>query len=294
MSSSFSIIIPSLNSPLIDRVIAALRHQTRPIREIIVVGQDCYGLLPSSVSFIQTERPISAAAARNLGAQHASGEYLLFIDADCIAAPDLIERLETCHRQGQHIIGGGVAFESNSYWARCDNLLVFVDFLKSAAAGQRSFLPSLNFSMPRNLFLELGGFDQSYPGAAGEDLDLSLRLRMAGYQLHFEPTAWVEHAHQRSAVRHVWEHLRGFGRVQVRIAHSQPLSASRIAQLPGTSFALIMAGSLFMACLDVIALFATHHYLQPYWTALPGMIWARAGWYWGVAEGLSVHGDQSP
>lgn len=289
MSSSISIIIPSLHSPLIDQVIAALRMQTAPFHEIIIVGQDRHNLVPPDVTFLHTKRPLSAAAARNLGARHASGDYLLFIDSDCIASAQLIERFQVCHAHGLSIVGGGVMPAGTSYWAACDNLLVFADFLSSSPAGERSFLPSLNFCLPRALFLELGGFDTSYPGAAGEDLDFSLRLRAAGYQLYFEPMAWLEHRHERASARHVWEHLRGFGRVQPRIARAHPtLSASRIDQLPHNSFGLIMAGSFFLACLDVITLFATRTSLQPYLRALPGMVWARMGWYWGVAEALSV------
>ena len=102
-----SIIIPNLHSPLIGQVIQALAAQTArsSIREIIVVGQDRYGQIPASVRFVATPQPISPAAARNLGARLAAGDYLLFLDADCVAAPDLVEQLLKCHRQGH--AGGG-------------------------------------------------------------------------------------------------------------------------------------------------------------------------------------------
>src|SRR4051812_49410211 len=118
-----SIIIPNLHSPLIDQVIAALVVQTAraSIREVIVVGQDRYRRIPADVRFVATPQPISPAAARNLGAQLASGDYLLFLDADCIAAPDLVEQILRSHRQGYTVVSGAVAAEAGSYWRLCDN-----------------------------------------------------------------------------------------------------------------------------------------------------------------------------
>src|SRR5215212_7741193 len=192
-----SIIIPNLHSPLIDQVIAALASQNAraSIREVIVVGQDRYGRIPTDVRFVATPQPISPAAARNLGAQLAGGDYLLFLDADCIAAPDLVEQILRCHRQGHAVVGGALAPEPGSYWRLCDNLLVFAPFLASASAGTRPYLTSTAISIARNVFAELGGFDESF-APTGEDMDLSLRLRARGYELFFEPAAGVAHRPQ--------------------------------------------------------------------------------------------------
>ncbi|MEO7911932.1 MAG: glycosyltransferase family A protein, partial [Roseiflexaceae bacterium] len=149
-----SIIIPNLHSPLIDQVIAALAVQTAhaSIREVIVVGQDRYRRIPADVRFIPTPQPISPAAARNLGARLAGGDYLLFLDADCIAAPDLVEQILKCHRQGHAVVGGAVAPEAGSYWRLCDNLLVFAAFLTSASSGARPYLTSVAISIARDVF----------------------------------------------------------------------------------------------------------------------------------------------
>lgn len=291
MNGSISIVIPNLHSPIIDQVIAALTVQTAPAQEIIVVGQDRYGLVPADVIFLQTERPISAAAARNLGARHAGGDYVLFIDSDCIACPQLIERLKTCHACGMHIIGGGVAPESDCYWTYCDNLLVFADVLHTAVAGERALLPSLNLSMPGAMFLELGGFDERYPGAAGEDLDLSLRLRAAGQHLYFEPHAWVAHQHQRADARSVWEHLRSFGRAHVRVQQEHAAMMPSVLHYLSKPWApALRVAAPFLAALDIMRLYALIGYrlsARAYYAA-PGMVWAKTGWYWGVADALSA------
>ena len=59
-----SVIIPNLHSPLIGQVIQALDRQSarESIRDVIVVGQDRFGLVPAGARLIQTPLPISPAA----------------------------------------------------------------------------------------------------------------------------------------------------------------------------------------------------------------------------------------
>jgi len=284
--SSVSVVIPNLHSPLLGDVIEALARQTARdlITEMLVVGQDRYGLARVPAHMIETPRPVSAARARNLGVAAARGEYVLFIDSDCIAAPDLVERLAACHRSGAPVVCGGVTIERGSYWAECDNRLVFAGYLDTAPGGPRDYVPSLNLSMQRALFQSIGGFDERFPGAAGEDTDLSLRLREAGVTLHFEPRARVIHCAARSTPRAVWEHLRAFGRAQATLWRLHPRLLPPplpLEHLRALAPALRVAAPL-LAARDVIRMAPQAPRL------LPGLIWARTAWYWGVAEGGSV------
>jgi len=283
-----SILIPNLHSPLIGQVIEALDGQTArsAIHELIVVGQDRYGLIPVDVRFIRTQRPISPAAARNLGARLAGGEYLLFIDADCIAAPDLVERILARHRQGRAVVGGAVMAEAGNYWTLCDNLLVFAPYLNSAKAGARPYLPSHTLSIARGVFAELGGFDESFV-PTGEDMDLSLRLRARGYELFFEPDAGVAHRPQRASAAAVFNHLRSFGRGYYRLQQQHAaLWRSPVAHLPRQSIGLLIALIPLLACKDILWQLARDRALRSYPQAIVGMIWGRMGWYLGVVEGL--------
>lgn len=284
MSGGISVIIPNLHSPLIGEVIKSIADQTewRLISEILVVGQDRYGLVTPPARHIETPFPISAARARNLGAALARGEYLFFVDSDCIAAPDLVEQIAARVQTGAVVICGGVVIEPGEYWSQCDNLLVFADYLDASPAGDRAWAPSLNLCIQRSLFRQVGGFDERFPGAAGEDTDLSLRLRAAGATIMFEPRGCVIHRHQRATPRAVWDHLRSFGRIQVTIwrHHARlmppPMPLERLRALAP---ALRVAAPV-LAMRDVAAL--AHHGSH----LLPGLVWARTAWYWGVAEGV--------
>jgi GT2 family glycosyltransferase len=283
-----SIVIPNLHSPLIGQVIDALGQQTAwsAVRELIVVGQDRYGLVPAGVRFISTPRPISPAAARNLGARHAGGEYLLFLDADCIAAPDLIERILARHRQGPAVVGGAVIAEAGSYWTLCDNLLVFAPYLTSATAGPRAYLPSHALSIARAAFAEVGGFDESF-APTGEDMDLSLRLRARGYELLLEPSAGVAHRPARASAAAVFEHMRSFGRGYYHLQRRHAaVWRSPVGQLPRRSIGLLIALIPLLALKDIVWQFARDRVLRAYAPAVAGMIWGRIGWYLGVVEGI--------
>lgn len=289
----FSIVIPNLNSPRIADVIAALRAQSQPelVGEIIVVGQDALRLVPQDVSFIDTAQPVAAAKARNIGAAHATRQYLLFLDADCLVTPQTLERMLARLQDGNLAVCAGVQIEGDDYWALCDNLLAFRPFLAAAAAGARRYLPSMAFALPRAVFEAAGGFDTSFAGAAGEDVDLSMRLSKRGVQLLFAPEATVRHVPGRSTARGLWRHLRGYGRAHLRVrrrfqhVHPSPLVGLKPAWVP-----LLLACSPLLSVADTVWLFVRDGNVRRYPQAFFGMVWGRLGWYLGVAEALAAGG----
>lgn len=283
-----SIIIPTLHSPMIGEVLQALYRQSsyHAVGEIIVVGLAEAGAVTAPARLVPTGQPLSAAAARNLGASLASGDILLFIDSDCIAHPQLVERHLEQHRAGHSVVGGSIVLETDdAYWRLCDNLLAFTPFLNTMPAGERPYLPSCNLSISRTLFQAVGGFDEQFAGAAGEDIDLSLRLRNRGQRLFFTPAAQVYHRPPRVTATTVARHLRAFGRIQV-ILHQRYASLGR-STLPGRLrpwVGVLMAAAPLLAIFDTVRWYYRYPQLWSYWRCFPGVAWGKSAWYWGYSE----------
>ncbi len=134
-----SVIIPNLNSPMIDRTLAALAVQDYDLSqvEILVVGRDEPGLVQDDalVRLIDTGHPRSAAANRNLGIAAARGEIICFTDADCLPAPDWLTRLSAALNSGSaQAVGGGILFDTSNYWILCDHISWFYQILGRRAA----------------------------------------------------------------------------------------------------------------------------------------------------------------
>ncbi|HJZ49489.1 MAG TPA: glycosyltransferase family 2 protein, partial [Roseiflexaceae bacterium] len=174
------------------------------------------------------------------------------------------------------------------YWRLCDNVVAFTPFLASSPPGTRPYLPSLNFSIRRNLLEEFGGFDERFPFASGEDTDLSFRLRRAGYALWFEPRAAVLHHHMRSSPGDLWRHMYMFGKTYMEIYPRYPDilgSWRRIRVAAGMPDALRLL-SPALAAADLFERVARQPNLLAYAETIPGQLLGMWAWYHGAAAAL--------
>ena len=200
-----SVLIPCYNrAEHIEQVIRSATAQTRPPDEIVVVDDastdgsvDVLDRLP--VTLLQHEENRGPAAARNTALKAATGDIVLYIDADAYAEPNLIEVLLQAYRQlaGKAIGGiGGRGIESNisSVFDRWRAIHARQDFGTRPRLGV-PYLFGLCCSYKREALVQIGGWDDYYPINAGEDADVGYRLQKAGFRLFYTPEAIVYHQH---------------------------------------------------------------------------------------------------
>lgn len=144
--------------------------------------------------------------ARNVGAWQAQGPRVVFLDDDCKPAIDWLDRIESVsHDFPRALIGGQTVnlLSSNPFASASQLLIDFLYDFYSADGGRKGlFFTSNNFSVPREEFVAVGGFDTGFPTAAGEDREFCVRWRELGHSMHYNPSIIVGHAHQMG--------LRGF------------------------------------------------------------------------------------
>ncbi|HEX2029439.1 MAG TPA: glycosyltransferase [Nitriliruptorales bacterium] len=152
-----------------------------------------------------SSRP-GAGAARNIGAAAARGESLAFCDADDVVAPGWLEACVGALRASDFVAG---SFDHHSLNPGLRAGWHWNSHVTSAPLGL-CFLPyacSGNMAVSRRAFERVGGFSDD---PIGHDMDLSWRLQLAGYPLHFEPSAVVAYRH-RERLGQVWRQHVDYG-----------------------------------------------------------------------------------
>jgi GT2 family glycosyltransferase len=130
------------------------------------------------------------ARARNRGVAATKARLLAFTDADCRPRPDWLERLAAGLERGEPLVAGRVVVTTS---ARPNAIERFEALWRFRDDPQRGWAPTANLGMRRDAFDAIGGFDAGYRHI-GEDVDLCLRARAAGFELTRCPDAVVEHA----------------------------------------------------------------------------------------------------
>lgn len=215
-----SVIIPSYNRP--DSLVVCLQALTlqnlsRDRFEVIVVNDggcfDAEGLreqFGQRLNLVLLEQENQGpASARNHGLASARGRFVAFTDDDCAPDPHWLEAFLASLEHGQgHLCGGHTvnALKDNIYSSTSQLLVDYNYRYFNTDMGPDSYFTSNNMAMSRDRLQEIKGFDESYPGACGEDRDLCDRWQDAGWALNYAPGAVVNHRHELSLYRMVRQH----------------------------------------------------------------------------------------
>lgn len=209
-----SIIVVGYNSRRhLERCFSALRRTQYPgnIEQIFVDNQSC----DDSVAFMQQHYPevvvvpagqnLGYAGGNNLGAARASGSMLVFLNPDTEVDPNWLIRLIQPVLEQPEIgltTSKVLMMSDRSTINTCGNEVSFAGITWCRGAGCRSdefvvdsdvsAVSGCAFAIRRQLFEELGGFDERFFMYL-EDTDLSWRARVAGYRCRYVADSIVYH-----------------------------------------------------------------------------------------------------
>jgi hypothetical protein len=178
---TLSVVVPATDDPVtLPRCVAALEASDRPADEVLVI----------------TDPALSATAARNAGARRATGDVVVFVDADVEVDPRALGRLRDVldHDPDLTAVFGSYddAPADRGVVSAFRNLLHHHVHHRSAGPAE-TFWTGLG-AVRRSAFLAVGGFDeQRYPHPSIEDIDLGDRLRAAGHRVALDPTIQGTH-----------------------------------------------------------------------------------------------------
>lgn len=159
-------------------------------REIIVVADgDSDGSWQVAREFgaqvLRLPTPRGPARARNLGANVARSDILFFVDADVAIAPDAIGQIITAFTSDSTLTAIFGSYDDRpaapNFLSQYKNL--FHHYVHQTAREEACTFWSGCGAVRREVFLSMGGFDESYQRPAIEDIELGYRLARAGHRI---------------------------------------------------------------------------------------------------------------
>lgn len=143
------------------------------------------------------EKRLNPAATRMAGIAAATGNIYLFVDDDVELERSFVTRLVDVLDRGSRLgaVGARLPGKDKTYFSRVTDLTNFWS-QQSRCSGKRDWLYSAVLAVPAKVYHEVGGFNQQL--AIGEDVDLTQRIRQAGYSVCYEADLVGYHNHRRT------------------------------------------------------------------------------------------------
>ena len=194
-----SVVIPTRDrASRLEAALEALGAQTLEGERFEVVVVDD-GSTDGTATLLSDDRPRlrsvrlpgrGPAAARNAGWRAARAPLVAFTDDDCEPDPDWLGALLEAHEANPDAVLQGVTRPIPR-----EAPLLRRPFTRTRVIEEPSpWFATCNIAYPRDLLERIGGFDELFPEALGEDTDLGWRALEQGARLEFAPRALVHHA----------------------------------------------------------------------------------------------------
>jgi glycosyltransferase involved in cell wall biosynthesis len=162
---------------------------------------------PEEVVVVDRPAALSASAARNAGAERASGDVLVFVDADVEVHRNAFSRIRAAFRDDPRLDAVYGSYDDSpsapSVVSTFRNLLHH--HVHHMAAGPAETFWSGIGAVRRSVFLDVGGFDAArYPHPSVEDIELGRRLHAARARIVLDPTIQGTHLKAWTLRSMVW------------------------------------------------------------------------------------------
>ena len=263
----FSIIVPVYNRPdEVADLLDSLEAQTDGGFEIVIVEDGstvpCLEAEPDAGGNLRVKgreglrlkyyrKPNEGRSiARNYGMARADGDFFVFVDSDCILPPGYIASLRRSLAASPADCFGGpdAAHSSFSKTQKAINYAM-TSFLttggiRGGKVSMEKFTPrTFNMGFSREVYDRVGGFREMF----SEDIDMSTRIRLAGFRITLFPDVYVYHK-RRVDMRKFWKQVHVFGMSRITLELLYPGSMKLVHWLPAVftvgAVALIV-GSFF-------------------------------------------------
>lgn len=254
----FSVIVPVYNRiDEIDDLLRSLTLQTSKDFEIVIVEdgstQPCNNIINQyndtiDIKYFYKENE-GRSIARNYGLERASGDYFIFFDSDCVIPPEYFSTLANALDNNPVDCFGGpdAAHESFSTTQKAINYSMTSFLTTGGIRGGKvqleKFVPrTFNMGYSRRVWEKVGGFREMF----SEDIDMSTRIRQAGFSIGLIRQAYVYHkrrVNMKLFARQVY--IFGMSRITLKLLY--PDSLKLVHTLP----AIFVIGSILlviMAC----------------------------------------------
>ena len=262
-----SIIVPIYNRPdEVGELLESLAVQTVKNFEVVLIEDGSH--IPSrevaeqfagslNIRYIAKSNT-GRSDSRNVGMREATGDFFLFFDSDCVLPPNYFETLEKTMGEEDFDCFGGpdAAHETFSNLQKAIGYAMTSFFTTGGIrGGKRSmekFMPrTFNMGFSRNVYKTVGGFKDMF----GEDIDLSMRIREAGFRIVLLHDVFVYHK-RRISLKKFYRQVRNFGKARISLCLLHPGALKPVHALPAFF-------SLGVALLLVLSLVWTPWWLAP-------------------------------
>lgn len=252
----YSVIVPVYNR--IDEVkelMESLAEQTNKDFEVIIVEdgstepcrEEVESFAPRVDCSYYYKSNEGRSIARNYGIEHAKGDYFVFFDSDCVIPPAYFEKLDAALAQQPLDCFGGpdAAHESFSDVQKAINFAMTSFLTTGGIRGGKikleKFTPrTFNTGFSRKVWEKVGGFREMF----SEDIDMSTRIRQAGFSIGLIREAFVYHK-RRVDFKKFFRQVHVFGMSRITLYLLYPESLKLVHWLP----ALAVCGGVALVVL---------------------------------------------
>ena len=263
----YSVIIPVYNR--IDEVrdlLESLSRQTFKDFEVIIVEDGSTEPCGELVKLYENRLDLKyfykdndgRSIARNYGIDRSTGSYLVFFDSDCVIPPDYFAILDReLNAKPLDCYGGpDAAHESFTHTQKAISFAMTSFLTTGGIRGGKiqmeKFVPrSFNMGYSREVYNKVGGFREMF----SEDIDMSTRIRQAGFSIGLIHPAHVYHKRRINFAK-FWRQVYVFGMSRITLKLLYPDSLKLVHTLPAIA---VIIGALLVA----LGIFVSPWFLLP-------------------------------